>query len=270
MIKGLSFRLDWTRPSQQAVTTTKSTRFEYCLSPVSIQGLFASGGLMIARCITPHEAREAINLQVLLVIAGAFGLSAAMVNSGAADEVAGVLVKAADPTGKTGLYIMIYAATTLFSQAVTNNAAITIMFPIAFSAAADTGLDFRPFMFLLMMGASSSYMTPTGYQTNLMVYGPGGYTFMDYVRFGGLLQLFSAVVTIGVIVALDFWYLWAIAFAGAIGVTLFLTWTPKSVSPSRRVSRRQSTTSIGDGNIPRQTKYFFQPDMGLDPIDDFA
>eukprot|EP00051_Salpingoeca_urceolata_P005654 m.75460 g.75460 ORF g.75460 m.75460 type:complete len:149 (+) comp14482_c0_seq3:1607-2053(+) len=64
MIKGLSFRLDWTRPSQQAVTTTKSTRFEYCLSPVSIQGLFASGGLMIARCITPHEAREAINLQV--------------------------------------------------------------------------------------------------------------------------------------------------------------------------------------------------------------
>ena len=85
----------------------------------------------------------------------------------------------------------------IFSACVTNNAAVTIMFPIAHKAAEDVGEDFKPYMYLIMMGASASFMTPTGYQTNLMVYGPAGYRFADFLKFGGVLQIWLGVVTIG-------------------------------------------------------------------------
>ena len=103
--------------------------------------LFAAGGMVMFRCMSATEVRSAINLEVLLVIAAAFGLSNALVNSGAAELMAEAVVIASEPTGVTGLYIMVYIVTVLLSAVVTNNAAITIMFPVAFQAARD--LDVR-------------------------------------------------------------------------------------------------------------------------------
>ena len=132
----------------------------------------------------------------------------------------GGLVKASEPSGTIGLQIVIYVATVLFSACVTNNAAVTIMFPIAYQAAQDVGQDFRIFMYLLMMGASASFMTPTGYQTNLMVYGPGGYRFMDFVKFGGALQIYIGVITIAVLQTLHLWWLWTLC--GCVGIAAVL------------------------------------------------
>eukprot|EP00050_Salpingoeca_kvevrii_P015314 m.45637 g.45637 ORF g.45637 m.45637 type:complete len:669 (-) comp6255_c0_seq1:63-2069(-) len=228
--------------------------------------LFATALLILFKCIKAKEARGAINLEVLIVIAAAFGISAAMVNSGAAKLVADGLVAAADPTGILGLYICIYMATVVFTAAVTNNAAVTIMFPVALEAAKKTDEDFLPFIFLLMMGASASFLTPTGYQTNLMVYGPGGYTFMDFVRFGGPLQVIVGVVTIGVVMTLDLWWLWAGIGAAAIFVVFFLL--PKTQLGPPRNSRRPSISRSANAAPAPEERYFFQPDMGLEIIHD--
>lgn len=99
--------------------------------------IFAVAGMVMFKCISALEVRSAINLEVLLVVAAAFGLSNALINSGAAELMARAVVLASKPTGITGLYIMVYVATVLLSAVVTNNAAITIMFPVAFQAAAD-------------------------------------------------------------------------------------------------------------------------------------
>lgn len=230
--------------------------------------LIACAALILTRCMQASEARGAINLEVLLVIAAAFGISAALVNSGAANLLADLVVAAAKPTGTTGLYICIYLATVFFTSAVTNNAAVTIMFPVAREAALQTGLEFKPFIFLLMMAASASFMTPTGYQTNLMVYGPGGYTFMDYIKFGGPLQLWVAVVTLLVLLSQDYWYAWVAGLAILLFAVCFAR--PSRVATTlgriRRTSTSSSTSSIRTQD--NGTFYFFQPDMGLEEIRD--
>jgi len=88
-----------------------------------------------------------------------------------------------------GLITCTYIATTVFSLAITNNAAVTIMFPVALATAQQQNLDFKPFAYILMMAASAGFMTPTGCSTNIMVYDIGGYKFIDYLKYGGLLQV---------------------------------------------------------------------------------
>nr|AOW69289.1 pink-eyed dilution-like 2 [Hartaetosiga gracilis] len=243
--------------------------------------LFAIAAMVIFRCMSTKEVRESINLEVLLVIAAAFGISNALINSGAADLLAKAVIIISRPTGVTGLYIMVYLTTMLFSAAVTNNAAITIMFPVAFSAATELELDFRPFLFLLMMGASASFMTPTGYQTNLMVYGPGGYKFMDFIRFGGILQVWCGVVSISVIATLDYWWLWTLILMGAMIATLFAP-QPTSIklpqnSPRRDTAGLQEHLTGEEGEEEetetragkKKEVYFYQPDLGLSKMEYF-
>ena len=202
--------------------------------------------LVLTGCLETKKIYPALNLPVLIVIAAAFGVSQAMQNSGAAAMIADGLVKASEPSGTLGLQIVIYVATVLFSACVTNNAAVTIMFPIAYQAAQDVQQDFRIYMYLLMMGASASFMTPTGYQTNLMVYGPGGYKFMDFVKFGGLLQIYLGVITITILQTLNLWWLWTlVGFAGLIGVLSIDVLC--CTTPSQHAKRSQSGPSPGGG-----------------------
>lgn len=93
-----------------------------------------------------------------------------------------------------GLITCTYVATTVFSLAITNGAAVTIMFPVALAAAQSQQLDFRPFAYTLMMASSAGFMTPTGCPTNLMVYQPGGYKFLDFIVYGGPLQVRSCLL----------------------------------------------------------------------------
>jgi di/tricarboxylate transporter len=132
---------------------------------------------------------------VLLVIAVSFGLSAALEQSGAAAGAAGALV--ALGSGSPWLALaMLYVATVITTEVVSNNAAAALMLPIALSAAAELGADYMPFAIIVMVAASAGFATPIGYQTHLMVYGAGGYRFSDFVRIGVPLGLTLAALVI--------------------------------------------------------------------------
>ncbi len=158
--------------------------------------MLAAGLMIITRCTSGRIARRAIDWQVLVVIAASFGIANALQSSGAAASLALWLVSLAQDS-PVGALATIYATTALLSALATNNAAAVLMFPIAFSTAENLHVSFLPFAIVLMMAASTSFATPIGYQTNLMVYGPGGYRFSDYLRFGLPLTLLTGLVALG-------------------------------------------------------------------------
>ncbi len=157
--------------------------------------MLAAGLMLISRCTTGSVARRAVDWRVLVVIAASLGVGTALQKTGAAQAVADALVSLAgqNPSAALGL---VFLATALFSAFVTNNAAAVLMFPIALATASGMNVDFMPFAVIIMVAASASFATPIGYQTNLMVYGVGGYRFSDYMRIGLPLTLFVGVVAL--------------------------------------------------------------------------
>lgn len=158
----------------------------------------AAGAMLATRCVTAGKARRYVNLTVLVVIAASFALGQAMTSSGAATVIASGLIHLVDPTPWMAL-VLVYALTSMFTEIVTNNAAAVLMFPIAAGIAEGLGVNILPFAVAIMFAASASFMTPLGYQTNLMVYGPGGYRFSDYVRIGLPMTLVAGVVAVALI-----------------------------------------------------------------------
>ena len=113
----------------------------------------------------------------------------AFAGAGAAAAIAGLLVSAGEKMGgDAAIQISVYVSTVLLSNIIANNAAAALMYPIAATIAIDRGIDKEIMSYLLMLAASASFAVPFGYQTNLMVYGVGGYKFTDFVKFGGPLQ----------------------------------------------------------------------------------
>jgi di/tricarboxylate transporter len=154
--------------------------------------------VMITGCCTVGAAKRGLDTQVLLTIAASFGLGAALESSGAAGTLAGLALGLAD--GNPWLLLIgTYALVALLTELVTNNAAAVIIFPIVMASAESLGVSPMPFVVAVMFAASASFLTPIGYQTNLMVYGPGGYRFSDYLRVGGLLNLLVAAVALTLI-----------------------------------------------------------------------
>jgi di/tricarboxylate transporter len=158
----------------------------------------AAGGMILTNCITAGRARRSVDLPVLVVIAASFALGTAMTVTGAAEWVVGGLLGLGD-FSPWGALALIYLLTVLFTEVITNNAAAVLMFPIALALSEQLGVSFLPFAIAVMFAASSSFMTPLGYQTNLMVYGPGRYKFTDYIRIGLPLSLLVGSVAIGLI-----------------------------------------------------------------------
>ena len=130
------------------------------------------------------EARKSIDLQTLLTIAAAFGLGKALAKSGVVSIISEIVVQYAGLIGPVAVLAGVYLATSAFTEVVTNNAAAALMFPFAVEMAERMDVSARPFVFAIALAASASFVTPIGYQTNLMVYGPGGYRFSDFVRVG--------------------------------------------------------------------------------------
>lgn len=157
--------------------------------------------LIWTRCITVVEARRSIELNVLIIIAAALGLSRALEKTGAAGLLADHLIDSLRGLGPMGLLAAIYLATSLITEMITNNAAAALMFPIAMAVAGRQGLDPMPFAVAIAVAASASFATPIGYQTNLMVYGPGGYRFSDFLKLGIPLNLLYMAVALVVIPA---------------------------------------------------------------------
>ncbi len=151
----------------------------------TVEGALLAAGAMIAlRVLTFDEAKRAVDIDVILLIGAAFGLGAAVQQSGLAAEIASRFIDAFDGLGTFGLVLGIVLATSVVTEVVTNNAAAVVLFPIAMSVAGPAGIDTRLMAIAVAIAASTSFLSPIGYQTNTMVYGPGGYRFTDYVRSG--------------------------------------------------------------------------------------
>jgi di/tricarboxylate transporter len=157
--------------------------------------MLAAACMVLTRCTSGSLARRNVNWQVLLVIAASFGIGQAMLVSGAAGNIAQLLVSftAGSPTLALGT---IFFITAVFTAIITNNAAAVLMFPIAIEMAHSLGISIMPLIITIMIAASASFATPIGYQTNLMVYGPGGYQFSDYLRIGIPLTIVVGVITV--------------------------------------------------------------------------
>jgi len=156
---------------------------------IVLAAFLVAGLMVLARCISVTDARRSVDWQILITIAAAFGLSNALVNSGLVPDVAKLFVGLTRNLGPYGVLAGVYLMTSLFTETVTNNAAAALVFPFAVAIGGDIGVNPRPLVMAVTFAASASFMTPLGYQTNLMIYGPGGYKLGDFVRVGLPLNL---------------------------------------------------------------------------------
>lgn len=162
-----------------------------------LQASLVAGVLLVALgVLTAGEARGAVDLDVILVIAASFALGAAIERSGLADIVASQVIWGFEPLGRRGVLLGVVLATVLLTELITNNAAAVLLFPVGLAAAERAALDPRGVALAIAVAASASFLTPIGYQTNTMVYGPGGYRFGDYARLGAPLTLIVILVTV--------------------------------------------------------------------------
>lgn len=165
------------------------------LLPIVQAGFLAAGAMLVSGCITSARARSSIDLPVLIVIAASFALGNAMTVTGVSSWIAEGLLHSGVVSPWLAL-LMVYVLTAAFTEVITNNAAAVLMFPIAMAVAEQLGVSVLPFAIGVMFAASASFITPLGYQTNLMVYGPGHYRFSDYARLGIPLSLIACCVSV--------------------------------------------------------------------------
>lgn len=167
------------------------------ITPISMfkAGLVGAGLMLVSGCCRLEQARRALDGRVLLAIAAALGLGLALEKTGAARTIVGTLL---DWVGQNpwGALVGLHLATSLITELVTNNAAAALMTPFALATAGQLDVNPMPFIISVMMAASSSFATPLGYQTNLMVYGPGGYRLADFLKVGIPMNLLVMGITV--------------------------------------------------------------------------
>ncbi|WP_435126624.1 SLC13 family permease [Halobaculum sp. D14] len=163
--------------------------------PIVVSALAGALAMVATGCLNPGEVYDAVQWDVIFLLAGVIPLGIAMENSGAAGLLADTIVAAGGVLPPLVLLGSFYVVTALLTNVISNNASVVLMIPVALEAAAQ--LDANPLAFAMAVtfAASTAFMTPVGYQTNLFVYGPGGYRFTDYLRVGAPLQALFAVVT---------------------------------------------------------------------------
>ena len=166
------------------------------LLPILQASLIGAVLLVATGTISARTARDSVEIDVLVVIAASFGLGAAIEQSGLAASLGRAIVELASGLGWRFVLFGIVAATVVLTEFISNNAAAALMFPIAMATASQVGADPRAFAIAVAISASNSFLTPIGYQTNTMVYGPGGYHFSDYVRLGAPLTIASVLTVV--------------------------------------------------------------------------
>ncbi|WP_435184818.1 SLC13 family permease [Halobellus sp. EA9] len=168
--------------------------------PIVVSALAGALAMVATRCLRPQELYEAVQWDVVFLLAGVIPLGIALETSGGAALLADVVVASGDVLPLVGVLAVFYLLTAVLTNVISNNASVVLMIPVAIEAAQSLGANAFSFVLAVTFAASTAFMTPVGYQTNLFVYGPGGYRFSDYIRVGGPLQLvFAAVTTVGIV-----------------------------------------------------------------------
>jgi di/tricarboxylate transporter len=154
---------------------------------------------MVLKVTHPKELPKSIDYNLALIIVLALALGTAMIKTGTADLIANLLINIFIPFGKIWLLFGIYFITTILAAYITNKAAVGIIFPIALTAARILDISAMPFVLTVAYAAAANFMTPVGYQTNLMVYGPGGYSFKDFFKIGFPLTIIYMIVAVSIL-----------------------------------------------------------------------
>jgi di/tricarboxylate transporter len=157
--------------------------------------LLGAALMIVSGCCTVNQAGRGIDLQVLATIAASFSLGLALEKTGVASLIAEAVIGISSGDALLML-ILTYVTVSLLTEVITNNAAALIMLPITLNMTEQAQLYPEPFVLAIMMAASASFATPIGYQTNLMVYGPGNYRFQDYLRVGLPMNLIVGIASI--------------------------------------------------------------------------
>ena len=173
--------------------------------PILVTSLAGVVAMIVTGCLKPNEAYEAVDWPVIFLLAGMIPLGSALESTGGAEYLANTIVGASDVLPALAMLFLFYVFTSLITQVISNNASIVLMVPVAIDAADILGADPFSFVLAVTFAASTSMLTPIGYQTNLMVYSPGGYKFTDFFRVGAPLQLLLAIGT-----ALGIYYFWGV------------------------------------------------------------
>lgn len=200
--------LDTERPQHQkawiawAILIAVVLAAGFNLTSILNAALIGSGLMLATRCVSVGQAEKSLDLSVLITIAASFALGMALEKTGVAALIADNLIQLSGGEAIL-LLIMSYFAVMLLTEMITNNAAALLMLPIVLQLVDKANLNAEPFVLAVMMAASASFATPIGYQTNLMVYGPGGYKFSDFIRVGLPMNLTVATVTLSLLIS--FW-----------------------------------------------------------------
>jgi di/tricarboxylate transporter len=163
--------------------------------PILVTAIVGCVLMVLTGCLKVNELHEAVRLDVIFLLAGVIPLGLALERTGGAELLAGLAAGAADYVSPLILLGIFYAMAMILTELISNNATVVVMVPVAIATAVTLGLDPKAFILAIMFAASTSFSTPVGYQTNTMVFGPGGYRFLDFIRVGGPLNLLLAIVT---------------------------------------------------------------------------
>ncbi len=164
------------------------------LVPIIVAAGFTALLMILTKIISFDESKKSINWNVLIVIATSFGIAKGLSNSGLASMIANFLITATNIFGDIGIIMGLFFVTSTLTWIITNSAVAAIMFPITHEIAQSTGIDTRALILVLVIAASTCFATPIGYQTNMMVYGPGGYKFRDFLKIGIPMNILVGVI----------------------------------------------------------------------------
>ena len=164
------------------------------IAPIQYLAFVGVGIVLVTKAIDADEALAAVDGQLMALLFGMLAVGAGLEHSGAVEMVVGWVAPSLQNVSPFVLVFCVYAMTSFLTEIVSNNAVAVICTPIVISLAHTLGVDPRPLVLVVMVGASASFATPIGYQTNTLVYGPGGYKFSDFIWFGVPLNVICAIV----------------------------------------------------------------------------
>jgi di/tricarboxylate transporter len=164
--------------------------------PILIAAMLGAIAMVLGRCITIEEAYKAIDWKIIFLLGGIIPLGLALEQTGTAAWLAGTLLQPLMSMGPLIVLAILYLITAMLTEIMSNNASAILLVPVALSAAEFMGVSARPFLVAITFAASTSFATPIGYQTNTMIYAPGGYQFSDFARIGIPLNIIFWIVTV--------------------------------------------------------------------------